>query len=222
MLFLNIQKLPILLGFNLLIAAADVILLSRGITSFSNTVRIIIILVSVIVFIIGNYLILSSAFKKPVVKDKANADADDFEEAFKGWKGMNTPYNRQIDQALRQIEQFNTRREKLKTLSNDNTFDSAIDEVQSNMFSNFNRIINRLLIFDKNDNNDINRNGNYIKSVLMTTEQYLDVFRKFIDEIAMIGDSSESNSTLSLQTITESLREIRINGETDKFEDFNG
>ncbi len=219
---LNIQKLPILLGFNLLIAVADVILLSRGITSFSSRVRIVIILISVLVFIVGNYLILSSAFKKPVVKDKANADSDDFEEAFKGWKGMNTPYNRQIDQALRQIEQFNTRREKLKTLSNDNTFDSAIDEVQSNMFSNFNRIINRLLIFDKNDNNDINRNGNYIKSVLMTNEQYLDVFRKFIDEIAMIGDPSENNTTLSLQTITESLREIRINGETDKFEDFNG
>ena len=219
---MNTQKLPMLIGFNLILAVADVILLSRGITSFSSTVRLIIIIASVIVFFVGNYFILSSAYKKPVVKDKANADYDDFEEALKGWKGMNTPYNRQIDQALRQLNQFNTRKEKLRALSDDNTFDSAIDEVQANMFSNFNRIINRLLIFDKNDNNDITRNGNYINKLLVTNEQYLDVFRKFIDEIAMLGDSSEGSTTLSLQTITESLREIRTNGETDKFDDING
>lgn len=216
---MNTQKLPLLIGFNLILAAVDVILLSRGITSLSSVVRIIIIIASVVIFLAGNYFILSVAYKKPVVKDRENADYDDFEEAFKGWKGMNTPYNRQIDKALRQLNQFNTRREKLKALSEDSTFDAAIDEVQTHMFSNFNRIINRLLIFDKNDNNDINRNGNYINKLLMTNEQYLDVFRKFIDEISLIGDSSDGSKTLSLQTITESLREIRTNGEADKFDD---
>lgn len=216
---MNTQKLPLLIGFNLLIAAADVILLSKGITSFSDTIRLVIIIASVVLFIVGNYFILSMVYKKPTLKNKADADYDDFEEAFKGWKGMNTPYNRQIEQALRQLNQFNTRKEKLRALSEDNTFDSAIDEVQANMFSNFNRIINRLLIFDKNDNNDINRNGNYINKLLVTNEQYLDVFRKFIDEISMIGDSSEGSTTLSLQTITDSLREIRTNGEADKFDD---
>ena len=216
---MNTQKLPLLIGFNLLIAAADVILLSKGITSFSDTIRLVIIIASIIIFIVGNYFILSMAYKKPTLKNKADADYDDFEEVFKGWKGMNTPYNRQIEKALRQLEQFNTRKEKLRALSEDSTFDSAIDEVQANMFSNFNRIINRLLIFDKNDNNDINRNGNYINKLLMTNEQYLDVFRKFIDEISMIGDSSEGSTTLSLQTITDSLREIRTNGEADKFDD---
>ncbi|MBQ3138962.1 MAG: hypothetical protein IJB68_05540 [Ruminococcus sp.] len=216
---MNTQKLPLLIGFNLILAAVDVILLSRGITSLSSVVRIIIIIASVVIFLAGNYFILSVAYKKPVVKDRENADYDDFEEAFKGWKGMNTPYNRQIDKALRQLNQFNTRREKLKALSEDSTFDAAIDEVQAHMFSNFNRIINRLLIFDKNDNNDINRNGNYINKLLMTNEQYLDVFRKFIDEISLIGDSSDGSKTLSLQTITESLREIRTNGEADKFDD---
>ncbi len=216
---MNTQKLPLLIGFNLLIAAADVILLSKGITSFSDTIRLVIIIASIIIFIVGNYFILSMAYKKPTLKNKADADYDDFEEVFKGWKGMNTPYTRQIEKALRQLEQFNTRKEKLRALSEDSTFDSAIDEVQANMFSNFNRIINRLLIFDKNDNNDINRNGNYINKLLMTNEQYLDVFRKFIDEISMIGDSSEGSTTLSLQTITDSLREIRTNGEADKFDD---
>lgn len=216
---MNTQKLPLLIGFNLILAAVDVILLSRGITSLSSVVRIIIIIASVVIFLAGNYFILSVAYKKPVVKDRENADYDDFEEAFKGWKGMNTPYNTQIDKALRQLNQFNTRREKLKALSEDSTFDAAIDEVQAHMFSNFNRIINRLLIFDKNDNNDINRNGNYINKLLMTNEQYLDVFRKFIDEISLIGDSSDGSKTLSLQTITESLREIRTNGEADKFDD---
>ncbi len=216
---MNTQKLPLLIGFNLLIAAADVILLSKGITSFSDTIRLVIIIASIIIFIVGNYFILSMAYKKPTLKNKADADYDDFEEVFKGWKGMNTPYTRQIEKALRQLEQFNTRKEKLRALSEDSTFDSAIDEVQANMFSNFNRIINRLLIFDKNDNNDINRNGNYINKLLMTNEQYLDVFRKFIDEISMIGDSSEGSATLSLQTITDSLREIRTNGEADKFDD---
>lgn len=218
---MNTQKLPLLLGFNLLLAVADVVLLSKGITSLSDTGRLIVIVVSILLFLAGNYFILSMAYKKPVVKDKANADYDDFEDAFKGWKGMNTPYGKQIDQALRQLEQFRSRKEKLKALSEDSTFDAAIDEVQSNMFSNFNRIINRLLIFDKNDNNDINRNGNYIKNILMTNEQYLEVFRRFIDEISMIGDSSENSATLSLQTITESLREIRTNGDGDKFDDFN-
>ncbi len=218
---MNTQKLPLLLGFNLLLAATDIVLLSKGITSLSDNARLIVIIVSILIFIVGNYLILSIAYKKPVVKDKATADYDDFEDAFKGWKGMNTPYGKQIDQALRQLEQFKSRKEKLKTLSEDSTFDSAIDEVQSNMFSNFNRIINRLLIFDKKDNNDINRNGNYIKSILMTNEQYLEVFRKFIDEISMIGDSSGDSATLSLQTITDSLREIRTKGDGDRFDDFN-
>ena len=218
---MNMQKLPILLGFNLVLAVVDVILLSEGILSLDNTVKMIIIIASIIIFIIGNYFILLLAYKKPTLKDKNNADYEDFEEAFKGWKGMNTPYNLQIDQALKQLERFNTRKEKLKALSEDSTFDSAIDEVQQNMFSNFNRIINRLLIFDKNDRNDINRNGHYISKLIATNEQYLDVFRKFIDEISMIGDVSDGSSTLSLQTITESLREIRTNGEIDAFDDIN-
>ncbi len=214
---MNLQKLPLLLGFNLILAVADVILLSKGILQLDNLVRIIIIIASIVIFIIGNYFILSSAYKKPRIKNVENADYDDFEDALKGWKGMNTPFNKQIDVALKQLELFNSRKDKLKALSQDRTFDSAIDEVQSNMFGNFNRLINRLLIFDKNDRNDFARSRDYINKLINTNEQYLDVFRKFIDEIAMLGDVSESNTTLSLQTITESLREIRTNGETDEF-----
>ena len=214
---MNLQKLPLLLGFNLILAIADVILLSKGILQLDNLVRIIIILASIVIFFIGNYFILSSAYKKPRIKNVENADYDDFEDALKGWKGMNTPFNKQIDAALKQLELFNSRKDKLKALSQDSTFDSAIDEVQSNMFGNFNRLINRLLIFDKNDRNDFARSRDYINKLINTNEQYLDVFRKFIDEIAMLGDVSESNTTLSLQTITESLREIRTNGETDEF-----
>ncbi|MBR3900370.1 MAG: hypothetical protein IKJ60_02320 [Ruminococcus sp.] len=214
---MNLQKLPLLLGFNLILAIADVILLSKGILQLDNLVRIIIIIASIVIFIIGNYFILSSAYKKPRIKNVENADYDDFEDALKGWKGMNTPFNKQIDVALKQLELFNSRKDKLKALSQDSTFDSAIDEVQSNMFGNFNRLINRLLIFDKNDRNDFARSRDYINKLINTNEQYLDVFRKFIDEIAMLGDVSESNTTLSLQTITESLREIRTNGETDEF-----
>ncbi len=214
---MNLQKLPLLLGFNLILAVADVILLSKGILQLDNLVRIIIIIASIVIFIIGNYFILSSAYKKPRIKNVENADYDDFEDALKGWKGMNTPFNKQIDVALKQLELFNSRKDKLKALSQDSTFDSAIDEVQSNMFGNFNRLINRLLIFDKNDRNDFARSRDYINKLINTNEQYLDVFRKFIDEIAMLGDVSESNTTLSLQTITESLREIRTNGETDEF-----
>ena len=214
---MNLQKLPLLLGFNLILAIADVILLSKGILQLDNLVRIIIIIASIVIFFIGNYFILSSAYKKPRIKNVENADYDDFEDALKGWKGMNTPFNKQIDVALKQLELFNSRKDKLKALSQDSTFDSAIDEVQSNMFGNFNRLINRLLIFDKNDRNDFARSRDYINKLINTNEQYLDVFRKFIDEIAMLGDVSESNTTLSLQTITESLREIRTNGETDEF-----
>ncbi|MBQ6944886.1 MAG: hypothetical protein IJN43_11255 [Ruminococcus sp.] len=214
---MNLQKLPLLLGFNLILAIADVILLSKGILQLDNLVRIIIILASIVIFFIGNYFILSSAYKKPRIKNVENADYDDFEDALKGWKGMNTPFNKQIDAALKQLELFNSRKDKLKALSQDSTFDSAIDEVQSNMFGNFNRLINRLLIFDKNDRSDFARSRDYINKLINTNEQYLDVFRKFIDEIAMLGDVSESNTTLSLQTITESLREIRTNGETDEF-----
>jgi hypothetical protein len=214
---MNLQKLPLLLGFNLILAIADVILLSKGILQLDNLVRIIIIIASIVIFIIGNYFILSSAYKKPRIKNVENADYDDFEDALKGWKGMNTPFNKQIDVALKQLELFNSRKDKLKALSQDSTFDSAIDEVQSNMFGNFNRLINRLLIFDKNDRSDFARSRDYINKLINTNEQYLDVFRKFIDEIAMLGDVSESNTTLSLQTITESLREIRTNGENDEF-----
>lgn len=214
---MNLQKLPLLLGFNLILAIADVILLSKGILQLDNLVRIIIILASIVIFFIGNYFILSSAYKKPRIKNVENADYDDFEDALKGWKGMNTPFNKQIDAALKQLELFNSRKDKLKALSQDSTFDSAIDEVQSNMFGNFNRLINRLLIFDKNDRSDFARSRDYINKLINTNEQYLDVFRKFIDEIAMLGDVSESNTTLSLQTITESLREIRTNGENDEF-----
>lgn len=216
---MNTQKLPFIIIFNAVLALTDVILLSQGITSLSGKVRLAVIIVSVVLFFAGNYLLLSAAFKKPVIKDKANADADDFEAAFKGWKGMNTPYGRQINIALDQLEQFQNRREKLKALSEDSTFDSAIDEVQTNMFQNFSRIINRLLIYDKNDNNDVNRNGNYINNMLNTNAQYLEVFRRFIDEIAMLSDHNSSDAaSLSLQTITDSLRDIRLNG-NNSFDD---
>lgn len=207
---MNLQKLPVILVFNLVLAVADVLLLSPGIMSFAGTAKIIIIVVSIALFIAVNYFLLSWAFKKPVLKGKKNVDADDFEAAFKGWKGMNTPFGKQIDMALKQLEQLESRKSKMRAISDDNMFDSAVDEVQTNMFQNFNRIINRLLIYDKNDNNDINRNSNYINGVLQTNAQYLEVFRRFIDEIAMLGDPSHDDvTTLSLQTITESLREIR-------------
>lgn len=214
---MNTQKLPLLIGFNVFIAIADIILLSSGITSLGNNVRIIILIASIAVFIAGNYFLLSSAFKAPVLKNKENADANDFEDALKGWKGMNTPYGAQIDMALKQLEQFRTRKEKLKALSDDNTFESAVDEVQTNMFRNFNRMLNRLIIFDKSDKGDIARNGNYINGILQTNAQYLEVFRRFIDEISMIGDSTDNSAAdLSLQTITESLKEIRTNGIDDQ------
>lgn len=217
---MNTQKLPLIVGFNLVIAVADVILLSRGLLSFTGSMRLIILLVSIVIFIVGNYILLSIAFKKPDLKNKKNVDADDFERALKGWKGMNTPYGKHIDMAIKQLEQLESRKEKLKALSDDTTFDSAIEEVEANIFRNFNRIINRFLIYDKNDNNDINRNGNYIMGVLQTNERYLDVFRKFINEIAMIGDLNDNEgTTLSLQTITESLRDIRMNSNNDPFDD---
>lgn len=214
---MNTQKLPLIIGFNLIIVIADIVLLSNGITSLGNSVRLVILIASIVIFLVGNYFLLSSAFKAPVLKNKENANADDFEDALKGWKGMNTPYGAQIDMALKQLEQFRTRKEKLKALSDDNTFESAVDEVQTNMFRNFNRMINRLIIFDKNDKNDINRNGNYINGILQTNAQYLEVFRRFIDEIAMIGDNiDDSSASLSLHTITESLKEIRTNGIDDQ------
>ncbi len=216
---MNKQKLPFIIVFNAVLALTDVILLSRGITSLNGKIRIAVIIVSIVLFIAGNYLLLSLAFRKPVIKDKANADADDFESAFKGWKGMNTPYGRQIDIALDQLEQFQSRKEKLNALSEDSTFDSAIDEVQTNMFQNFSRIINRLLIYDKNDNNDINRNGNYINNMLNTNAQYLEVFRRFIDEIALLGDTgSRYAPPIRIHTIPDSLRDIRVNG-NDPFDD---
>ena len=100
---MNLQKLPLLLGFNLILAIADVILLSKGILQLDNLVRIIIILASIVIFFIGNYFILSSAYKKPRIKNVENADYDDFEDALKGWKGMNTPFNKQIDVALKPV-----------------------------------------------------------------------------------------------------------------------
>lgn len=209
---MNVQKLPVIIFFNVIITMADIVLLS-GLMSMEWTMKLIVLAVSIVVFIAGNYLLLSRAFKKPMVKDKANANADDYEDVFKGWKGMKTPFGGQIDIALKQIEQLKTRKSKLKALSADDTFESAVDEVQTNMFANFNRIINKLLICDKADSADVRRGLEYINSALAVNAQYLEVFRKFIDEVAMMGDTSDlDGATLSLQTITESLREIRTNG----------
>lgn len=217
------HKLPVIIAFNAVIAIADIALLSRGLLSFTGIAKVLILIVSIIFFIVGNYFLLSSAFKKPVLKNKVNADSDDFESAFKGWKSMNTPFGRQIEAALKQIDKLESRKQKLSALSNDNMFESAVDEVQSNMFHNFNRIINRFIIYDKADINDINRNIIYINGVLETNEKYLDVFRKFIDEISMLGDPSDNDiKTLTLQTITESLKDIRTNGTASFPDDSDG
>lgn len=206
---MNFQKLPIIVVFNIILVCAEIVLISPGLAGLSGMALVIAAAAGIAVFIAGNYLLLSSAYKKPSLRNKKNIDDDDFEDAFKGWRSMNTPYNMQIDTALRQLEQFNTRCEKLRILSKDGAFQPAADEIESCVFTNFKRILNRLLICDMKDADDVKRGTEYINRLIGENSECLDVFSRFIDEVAMMLDSPNDVKSLALQSVTDSLREIR-------------
>ncbi|MDE6776056.1 MAG: hypothetical protein K2J37_07180 [Ruminococcus sp.] len=206
---MNFQKLPAIVIFNIVLICAEIVLLSPGLAGLSGMALFIAAATGIVIFIAGNYLLFSSAYKKPSLRNKKNIDDDDFENAFKGWRSMNTPYNTQIDTALRQLEQFNTRCEKLRILSEDGTFQSAADEIESCIFNNFKRIINRLLICDMKDSDDVKRGTEYINRLIGENTECLNIFSRFIDEVAMMLDSPNDVKSLALQSVTDSLRKIQ-------------
>ncbi|MDE5764221.1 MAG: hypothetical protein K2I00_04555 [Ruminococcus sp.] len=206
---MNFQKLPAIVILNIFIIFAEIVLLSPGLAGLSGKALFIAVSAGVVVFIAGNYLLFSSAYKKPSLGNKKNIDDNDFENAFKGWRSMNTPFNLQIDTALRQLEQFNIRCEKLRILSEDGTFQPAADEIELCIFNNFKRIINRLLICDMKDSDDVKRGTEYINRLIGENTECLNVFSRFIDEVAVMLDSPNDVKSLALQSVTDSLKKIQ-------------
>lgn len=155
-----------LICLNLAIALLNVILFSRGfvgltfdgdalLTAFAVTE----IVMSVIAFGYGNYKILFAEPEMKLLGKTELKETDDYIQMLESVRGKRT-FDNFIDTAIDQVQRLRDKDKALDSIllqhfspteMTNIRYQGAIDAVQKLFYSNVNKIINRILIFDDKD-----------------------------------------------------------------------
>lgn len=155
---------------NLVIAAVNVILFSKGLVglsfaggALSAALAATVITMSVIAFGYGNYTLLFREQKEPPLKLLKNTEltaTEDYIHALEGMKGKQVFFDEAIDAAIEQLYRMDDKDKALDTILEQfftpqemtfTRFQSAIDSVKAIFFNNVKKMINRMIIFDYKD-----------------------------------------------------------------------
>lgn len=203
-----------LAGFNLLFAAAEIILFSALRDSGAKPAASLLAgVISFAVFVAVNYCIFTFVGRRKPVRTSKLKDAQDYREALESWESKQNPFNNELRQAIHQLDLFYQKKTALKALLGEedkaeNPFLSVSSDVQDFLFSNMKKLLNRMTIMDMADHSRIPMHNEYIQHILSQNKQLLSQYDNLIIEISQIGDSKDLGS-LDLENITEALRELR-------------
>ncbi len=177
------------------------------------------VLIGVVVLSLGlDWLIMRQNSATVISDAKKLKDADDYIRAFEAWLNEDTPFSQYIKLAINQLESLKRKQQALRTILDDSTenpFFTTADEVDQYVLANCKRILNRVMIYDKNDSHKLQMHITYLQSSLGENAHVLSDFENLILEISQIGDSATAASTPCLNELTNALRSVRSSGLDD-------
>lgn len=200
------EKIIKLLVFNTLIAIANVVIFSPGIIGlkiqggsiFEVAFGVTIILMSIIIFVLGNYKILIKKEEK-ITTDKIET-LEDYIDALKRNRRKKT-FSKDIDIILEQIERIEKKKEIVYEIISEkfnaseisySKFNTVITQIEKLFYINIKSVINKLNIFDEDDYDDMNNEK--------LSQAFINEKRKIYNEyISFIRNSIEDNEEILLK-----------------------
>lgn len=207
---MKMKKIILSLELNIVIVILNIIIFSPGIIGvnidfnniFQTSIGITVIVMSVIIFIVGNYKILIEENDDIGIFNLDNYE--DYIEALKDNSNKKIFY-KDIDSLLDQIERINKKQEKIddillqKFTANEisyTKFKKTISEVVDIFYLNIKSVINKINIFDQEEYDKLKKDiksgkisGNIVKEKNDMYEEY----------ITFVKDSVEDNEEILLK-----------------------
>ena len=207
---MKVKRISSLLGLNIAIVMLNIIIFSPGlfnikidfINIFQTSIGITIIIMSFIIFIIGNYKILIKEDNE--IDISKLDDSEDYIEALKE-NSSKRVFSKDIDILLEQIERMDKKQEKIddillqKFTVNEMSyikFKKTITEVRDVFYINIKSVINKINIFDEQEYEKIKKDIKNGKLNLKIEEQKKDMFDEYI---FFVKDSIEDNEEILLK-----------------------
>lgn len=142
----------------------------------------------------------------------------------------NSSFTGVINRFTRQVDAFESKEQSLLRiieLNNGNAKEFLIsrnDEVQRFLLKNLKKFAKRLIVYSaKSENNrtaTIEEDQGVI-NILKNNDELIDLYDKLLDEVAMMGDDFNIDDP-GLQSVIESLKELRVGEDDDDDDDING
>ena len=207
---MKVKRISSLLGLNIAIVMLNIIIFSPGlfnikidfINIFQTSIGITIIIMSFIIFIIGNYKILIKEDNE--IDISKLDDSEDYIEALKE-NSSKRVFSKDIDILLEQIERMDKKQEKIddillqKFTVNEMSyikFKKTITEVRDVFYINIKSAINKINIFDEQEYEKIKKDIKNGKLNGKIEEQKKDMFDEYI---FFVKDSIEDNEEILLK-----------------------
>ena len=207
---MKVKRISSLLGLNIAIVMLNIIIFSPGlfnikidfINIFQTSIGITIIIMSFIIFIIGNYKILIKEDNE--IDISKLDDSEDYIEALKD-NSSKRVFSKDIDILLEQIERMDKKQEKIddillqKFTVNEMSyikFKKTITEVRDVFYINIKSVINKINIFDEQEYEKIKKDIKNGKLNGKIEEQKKDMFDEYI---FFVKDSIEDNEEILLK-----------------------
>ena len=207
---MKVKRISSLLGLNIAIVMLNIIIFSPGlfnikidfINIFQTSIGITIIIMSFIIFIIGNYKILIKEDNE--IDISKLDDSEDYIEALKE-NSSKRVFSKDIDILLEQIERMEKKQEKIddillqKFTVNEMSyikFKKTITEVRDVFYINIKSVINKINIFDEQEYEKIKKDIKNGKLNGKIEEQKKDMFDEYI---FFVKDSIEDNEEILLK-----------------------
>lgn len=204
------EKIIKLIVLNVTIAVLNVILFSPGLVGlrfegesiFKTALAATVILMSMIIFVVGNYKIVREAEKK--IKVDEIDSVMDYIDALEQNRTKKT-FAKDIGILLEQIEKLEKKKDTIKELLLDkftssemsySKFEGVIISIQKIFYMNIKSILNKLNIFDQEDYDQMRRENAKEKFSTDFIQTKLSIYNQYI---AFVRDSVEDNEQILLK-----------------------
>lgn len=207
---MSIDKIIKIAGLNIGIALVDTILFSPGLlglqlggaSTFATAFGATAILMSVVVFVFGNFTLLTE--KKQIIKTIDLKTADDCSNALKQ-NYVKKTFERDIAAILEQIARLRDKQENIRAIllqkfhSTEMSyakFDGAILDIENIFYINIKSLINKLNAFDQKDYNRISKaiaKEKFSEEVIQTK---MSIYNEYI---SFVKNATEDNEQIILK-----------------------
>lgn len=210
-----------LLIITIILAFVDIMLFSPGIYGLSFAIQPVLFCVMIalnILVLAGEILFLSfsNTAKYGYDLDKLK-DVNDYKQALDSCYSKNSPFAKEIKQAIDQVisvDKKNRVLTEILTQNNKEHYTALTDlgeQATSFLVNNVRKMLNRIAIYDADmGENLLGEHKTYIDQLIVSNENILTEFNKLLTEVSQLDDTS-TDDTLSnvLSDMTNSLKMLR-------------